>query len=171
MNNLTDEEIAYMFRRAADVLEGVADPDTGQREDYPEDMPPDPEDNADPWGSDTHTRQTSTSRSSQGRQPRGAARGSARGGERSGRAQDRSQSRGRGQANPGADVPRSGSFEDSRGKLWEFGLSDAPSCQHRMPAAYVTGDKRDGGVYHAWACPIGFTDSWKDKCDLWEFTS
>jgi hypothetical protein len=40
-----------------------------------------------------------------------------------------------------------------------------------MPAAYVTGTKQKGGEYHAWACPIGFTDNWKDKCDLWEFTT
>jgi hypothetical protein len=177
--NLTDEEIAYMFRRAADVLEGEADiTNDGGTYDPADDVPlPDGPDNADPWGADTHTRQTSqrgsqrssgSSRTTQGRssQGRSAPRGTAPGGQRSSRAQDRSS-----RANPADGVPESGEHEDSNGKFWEFGLSDAPSCSHRMPAAYVTGEKRNGGQYHAWACPIGFGSQWKDKCDLWEFTS
>ena len=142
--------------------------------------PPDGPSDADPWGSDTNTRQTSqgrsqgrssSSRATQGRgsgqgNARGSARGSARGGQRSERAQNRSQSR----SNPGADVPDSGEYDGPNGQVWEFGLSEAPSCAHRMPGAYVSGQKRDGSDWHAWACPIGFTDQWKDKCDLWEFT-
>lgn len=173
-NQLTDEEIAYMFRRAADVLEGGLE-DQGTYDPADDVPPPDEPSDADPWGSDTHTRQTShgrsqtrsgSSRGSQGRtsQDRGAPRGSARGGQRTSRAQDRS-------SRPASDVPETGEYEDNNGKLWEFGLSDAPSCQHRMPAAFVTGEKRNGGQYHAWACPIGFGSNWKDKCELWEFTS
>jgi len=160
----TDEEIAYMFRRAADVLEGVEEPDTA-------DEPAEPENDSDPWGGTNASRQ----RPSQGRsQPRShqasrsAPRGSARGGQASSRAQGRSQGR---SSAPAADLPTSGEHEDRNGKMWFFGDENAPQCEHRMAAAYVTGIKGNGDEWHAWACPIGFGEHWKDKCAMWDFTS
>jgi hypothetical protein len=164
---LTDLEIAEAFERAAEVLRhnlDTADADDAEPGPYDR-MRAAETDETDPWGgTDAQPKDRQPSRSRQAE--RSAPRGSARGGQASSRAQGRAS----GRSAPAADIPTEGEHTDSNGKTWFFGDANAPDCDHRMPAAYVTGEKRNGDEWHAWACPIGFGKNWKDKCDLWEFT-
>lgn len=142
----------------------------------PDDWPAEPAD--DPWGDEDqhqeergHTgrstgrsgnssRNTSRSRDGASQARSGSSRGN------SGRSGQRSSGGRGGSRQGGSDVPESGQHEDRVGKLWEFGLSDAPECDHGMPAAEVT---KPGARWRAWACPLGFGKDYKNKCDLWEY--
>jgi len=166
---LTDEEIAYMFRRAADVLEGVADPsyedEPGPYDDAP---PPDEPQDGDPWADDSQPRGRAQSRPQGRSAPRGGTQGRSSQPRSGGQATDRARHRA---SRAATDIPESGEYEDERGKSWVFGKRNAPECNCHMVAAYVTGEKQNGDLWHAWGCPKGFSQTaWRDKCDLWEFT-
>lgn len=101
---------------------------------------------ADPWGEP---------------EPRREQRSAPRSAPRSGNS-----GRSGGRQAPPSGVPSSGEHEDGNGKLWTFGVDGAPSCKHGQ-AAEVT---KRGARWRAWACPLGFSrDTYKNKCDLWEY--
>lgn len=131
----------------------------------PDDWPsePDTADDSDPWASDepreerrsqtrSAPRSSGASRSGSNRSGGGSSRGGQRGGSRSGGSPD--------------DFPDSGTHTDGVGKEWTFGLDDAPECDCRLVAAEVT---KPRAKWRAWACPVGFTKNYKNKCDYWEY--
>jgi hypothetical protein len=91
-------------------------------------------------------------------------------GQRSNSRQRPAQSRQSGNSGP----PATGTKTDDVGKRWTFGKADAPDCfgndnHDPSPAALVNGTGKNGKKYKAWACAYGFGDSWRDKCDLFDF--
>jgi hypothetical protein len=130
--------------------------DDGQT--YSEEPLPDEVTEDDPWAEPAPARQE---RRSAG--PRPSQRQSQ--GNRQSQPQSR-QSAGNGQ--------RSGTLTDDVGKRWTFGQANAPLCYGNdnhdpEPAALVNGKGRNGKAYKAWACPLGYGDTWRDKCDLFDF--
>lgn len=65
--------------------------------------------------------------------------------------------------------PVSGPFEDNFGRTWTFGKPGAPQCEHGETAAHLKAKSKAGKPYQAWVCPKGYGDTWRDKCDTFEF--
>lgn len=160
LNLLADKLAPLIAARLADSDRRGVTTDRQATDDWPDEPTGDADE--DPWADESTGRENR----SQGRSgPRSGNSGRSSGGSSRGNS-----SRGGGRSSGGrngSDIPDSGQHEDAVGKLWEFGLSDAPECNCGMTAAEVT---KPRAKWRAWACPKGFSKTqYRNKCDLWEY--